>query len=180
MGGVKDSLKKLARGKGKCCYEPVHEAARNGDAKLLEFILKTSFNMNSKDEYGRTAWHLACIYGKTETAQLIIKNSKEFGIDLNAKIYSGWTAWHEACSNGQTETAQLLLKSSKEFGIDMNTKSNNGNTALHWACIYGRTETVQMILKNWKEFGIDIKAQNNHGKTALDIIKRRRDETANQ
>merc|ERR1711983_508406 len=45
---VKDSLKKLTRGKGKCRSEPVHEAARNGDAKLLEFILKTSFNMNSK------------------------------------------------------------------------------------------------------------------------------------
>ena len=79
LGKVIDSLKKLARGKGKCVQYPVHEVARNGDVKLMEFILKTSFDMNSKDEDGFTAWHWACIYGQTETAQLIIQNSKEFG-----------------------------------------------------------------------------------------------------
>ena len=69
---VKDSLKKFARGKGNCRSEPVHEAARNGDAKLLEFILRTSFDMNTKDGYGNTAWHLACRNGQTETVKLII------------------------------------------------------------------------------------------------------------
>merc|ERR1711884_806636 len=49
---VIDSLKKLARGKGKCCKYPVHEAAKNGDVKLMEFILKTSFDMNTKDGVG--------------------------------------------------------------------------------------------------------------------------------
>ena len=73
---VKDSLKKLARGKGKCSPRPVHEGARNGDVKLVEFILRTSFDMNSKDR-GRTAWHWACKNGRTDTAQLIIKNSKK-------------------------------------------------------------------------------------------------------
>merc|ERR1712095_160644 len=46
---VKDSLKKLARGKGKCRSDPVLEAAQNGYVKLVEFILKTSFDMNTKD-----------------------------------------------------------------------------------------------------------------------------------
>merc|ERR1712095_244675 len=45
LGKVKDSLKKLARGKGKCVSDPVHEAARNGYVKLMEFILRTSFDM---------------------------------------------------------------------------------------------------------------------------------------
>merc|ERR1712095_103559 len=45
LGKVKDSLKKLARGKGKCISDPVHEAARNGYVKLMEFILRTSFDM---------------------------------------------------------------------------------------------------------------------------------------
>ena len=53
LGKVKDSLKKLARGKGKCRSEPVHEAARNGDVKLIEFMIKTSFDMNTKySRYG--------------------------------------------------------------------------------------------------------------------------------
>ena len=167
---VKDSLIKLASGKGKCRSHPVVEAAKNGDVKLIEFALRTSYDMNAKDVIGNTALHQACCYGRTETAQLIIQNSKEFGIDLNAKSNSGRTGLHDACYYRQTETAQLLIQSSKEFGIDLNAKDNNGRTALHFACINGKTETVQMILKNWKEFGIDIKAQNNQGQTALDLI----------
>jgi len=180
---VKDSLKKLARGKGKCCLYPVHEAAENGDVKFMEFILRTSYDLNSKTWHlGRTAWHEACYYGQTETAQLIIQNSKDFvtkdevkrakglGIDLNAKDNSGNTALHLACRDGRTETAKLIIQNSKEFGIDLNAGNSDGRTALHVACKYRRTETVQMILKNWKEFGIDIRAQDNYGKTALDFI----------
>merc|ERR1712062_568161 len=177
---VKDSIKNLAEGKGKCVQYPVHEAAKNGDVKLMEFILKTSFDMNAKDCWGWTAWHLACKYGRTETTQVIIKNSKDFGIDLNAKHKWGSTAWHLACRVGETETVQLIIQNSKNFGIDLNAKDDFGRTALHWACINGLTETVQMILKNWKEFGIDIKAQNNDGKTALDLIKNRDGEKYNQ
>merc|ERR1711860_443503 len=165
---VKDSLLRLARWNGKCCRYPVHEAAKIGALKLMEFILRTSFDMNTKDTYGNTAWHLACREGQTETDQLLIKSSKDFGIDLNAKDNSGSTGLHDACYFCQTETAQLLIKSSKDFGIDLNAKDNEGSTALHLACRYGKPETVQMILKNWKEFGIDIKAQDDDGQTALD------------
>merc|ERR1712062_568248 len=164
---VKDSLKKLARGKDKCVQYPVHEVAENGDVKLMEFILKTSFDMNAKDGWGWTALHLACLYGRIETAQLIIQNSKNFVIDLNAKDDFGRTAWHLACKYGKTETAQVIIKNSKNFDIDLNAKSNNGNTALHVACRDGQTETAQLIIQNSKEFGIDLNAKNNHGWTAL-------------
>jgi len=177
---VKDSLKKLARRNGKCCVYPVHQVAENGDVKLMEFILKTSFDMNAKDRWGNTALHLACWNGQTETAQLIIHYLKKLDIDLNAKNDCGDTALHLACIDGQTETAQLIIKNSIDFDIDLNAKSDYGRTPLHWACINGQTETVQMILKNWKEFGIDIKAQNNNGKTALDLIKRKEGERYDQ
>ena len=144
--------------------------------------------MNTKDKWGRTAWHLACIYGRTEIAQLIIRYSKDFGIDLNAKDKDGLTAWHLVCFCDQTETALVIIQNSKEVGIDLNAKNNSidrtTNTALHWACYSGKTKTVQMILKNWKEFGIDIKAQDNEGKTALDeindLINHWKDEESNQ
>merc|ERR1712062_54298 len=180
---VIDSLKKLARGKGKCDYLDyfsVHTAAQDGDVKLMEFILKASFYMNTKNSWGCTVWHDACYYGKKVTAQLIIKNSKDFGIDLNAKNDNGDTALHFACCNGETDTAQLIIHYSKDFVIDLNATDNSGWTAWHMACYNGQTEIVQMILKNWKEFGIDIKAQNNQGKTALDLINHRRGEEFNQ
>ena len=130
LENVNDSLKKIVRGNGKCFEYPVHEAAIDGDVRLMEFILRTSYDMNTKDELGSTVWHLACINGQTETAQLIIQNSKEFGIDLNAKDNDGSTALHWACSNGQTETVQMILKNWKEFGVDIKAQDNQGQTAL--------------------------------------------------
>ena len=160
---VKNSLKKLARGKGKICSDPVHEAARNGDVKLIEFIIKTSFDMNTKDSrYGWTALQVACTNGKTETVQLIIQNSKDFGIDLNAKDNRGNTAWHYACQYGRTEIAQLIIQYSKDFGIDLNAA-----TAWLSACYEGHTETAELIIQNSKDFGIDLNAKDEDGSTAL-------------
>ena len=79
---------------------------------------------------GWTAWHLACEYGLTETAQLLIPSSKDFGIDLNAKNNGGRTALHLACIYGKTETVQMILKNWKEFGIDIKAQDNQGKTAL--------------------------------------------------
>merc|ERR1712062_78376 len=109
-----------------------------------------------------------CKNGQSDTVQMILKNWKEFGIDLNAENNMGMTALHWACFYGKTGIAQLIIQNSE--GIDLNVKDNNGNTSLHLACRMCKTETVQMILKNWKEFAIDIRAQNNQGKTALDLI----------
>merc|ERR1711860_291046 len=75
---VKDSLLRLIRWNGKCCPYPVHKAAKIGAVKLMEFLLRTSFDMNTKGDFEGTAWHYACLTGKTETAQLIIETSKEF------------------------------------------------------------------------------------------------------
>ena len=72
----------------------------------MDFILKTSFDMNTKDDFGRTGWHWACIYGKTETAQLIIQSSIEFGIDLNAKDLVGNTI---IAQDNQGRTALNLI-----------------------------------------------------------------------
>ena len=79
---------------------------------------------------GETALHKACLNGKTETAQLLIKFSKEFGIDLNAKDEDGRTGLHWACSDARTETVQMILKNWKEFGIDIKAQNNQGQTAL--------------------------------------------------
>merc|ERR1712062_551482 len=87
-------------------------------------------DLNAKSNGGSTAWHLACEYGQTEIAQLIIQNSENFGIDLNAKDDFGRTALHEACFNGETETVQMILKNCKEFGIDIKAQNDDGKTAL--------------------------------------------------
>jgi len=168
---VKRSLEKLGRGTGKCCEYPIHEAVNIGAVKLMEFLFRTSYDMNTKNTgWKDTALHLACEYGRTEIAQLILQYSKDLGIDLNAKNCIGRTAWHLACLRGKIEIAQLILQYSKDSDIDLNAKDKFGGcTAFYLACYNGQTETVRMILKIWKEFGIDLKAQDNDGRTPLDL-----------
>ena len=166
---VNDSLEELVRENGTCCRYPVHEAARNGALRLMEFLFKTSYFTNTKEwNNGMTPWHEACKNGRTETVQLILRNSKDFGIDLNAGNDYGVTAWHLACWNGNAETAELIIKSSKDFGIDLNAKDDFGVRAWNWTCGLGRTETAQLIIKSSKDFVIDLNVGNDYGITAWD------------
>merc|ERR1712029_207436 len=112
---VKDSLKKLAEGKGKCVEYPVHQVARNGYVKLMEFILRTSFDLNTKDDIGWTALHLACRNGQTETAQLIIQNSKEFGIDIKAQNNQCKTALDRIKNRDGEKYNQIKKMLEKEY-----------------------------------------------------------------
>jgi len=82
-----------------------------------------------------TALHWACLYDRTETVQLIIRISKDFGIDLNAKDNSGRTAFAIACWGPNsccenTKTVKMMLKNWKEFGIDIKAPNNRGETIL--------------------------------------------------
>merc|ERR1711860_260285 len=126
---VKDSLQNLLRENGECCKYPVHEAAKIGAVKLMEFILRTSYDMNTKDNNGWTAWHLACIYGQTETAQLItekiLKNWKEVGIDIKAQDNEGKTAldlcgpWNQIKKMLEKEYSQIdVTESVQNLNLD--------------------------------------------------------------
>ena len=128
---IKDSLQTLVRDNGECCRYPVHQAAENGDVKLMDLVLNTSYDLNAEGCLGRTPLHEACINGKTEIVQLLITSSKDFNIDLNARDDNGWIPLHMACINGKTEIVQLLITSSKDFNIDLNARDDGGRTALH-------------------------------------------------
>ena len=158
---------------------PVHYAASlpvNNASKLMKIIFNTSYDLNDRNEDGYTVFHCACAYGRTELAELMIKSSKDFNIDLNAKTVWRWThmnrdtetAFYLACKNDCHEVVELMIKSSKDFNIDLNARTDS--LALHTACFHGYTKTVRAILRNWKEFGIDIKAEER-GRNALEITK---------
>ena len=68
---VRDSIAKLVLEHGKCCSWPVHEAAKIGAVKLMEIILNTSYDLNTRDDKGRTALHSAYDNGRTEIGKQI-------------------------------------------------------------------------------------------------------------
>ena len=158
---VKDSIRKLVTDEHKCLYLPLHQAASNGDVKLMELILNTSVDLNAKTSSGHTALHLAYQYGRTEIVQLLITSPKDFSIDLNARNINRCSALHLACKNSRTETVELMIKSSKDYNIDLNAKDDMERTPFHLACFHGNAETVELLIKSSIDFSIDLNAKGD-------------------
>ena len=161
---IKDSLYMI---NGKHLEYPIHQAAGHGALKLMEFILTTSFDMNSIDQHGKNIFQVACQNGKIEIVNLLIESTKH-DIDLNARDNHGATALLLASKQGRTETVKLLIElSTKNDGIDLNARDNKGWSALKLACYFGRTGIVKSLIELSTEYAIDLHARDNKGGTSL-------------
>ena len=110
---------------------PVHNIARTGRVKVMEFILQTSYNCNSFGDCGQSVFHAACLSRSLEMVQLIIRSSKERNINLNAlTAHLKNTAFHLACLSRNFDTVKFLLENYKELGINIKKRNGLGQTAL--------------------------------------------------
>jgi len=102
-------------------------ACENGHSKIAEMIIQksTKFNieLNTKDLWGMTAFHMACQWGHSKIVEMLIKKSADFDFDLNAKTAEGWTAFHLAHQFGH-KSIEEMLQSSK-FSLSEETTFNN-------------------------------------------------------
>ena len=62
-------------------------ACENGHFKmanmLIEKATKLKIDVNARNEYQRTPFHLVCKYGNFEISQMLLNESTELHIDLN-------------------------------------------------------------------------------------------------
>ena len=87
---------------------------------LLERIENMEIKLNATDNIGRTAFMLACIFGRKDIVQILLDNL-ERNIDLNARNQWGETAFICACNWGRKDVVKLLVQHSKTKGIDIST-----------------------------------------------------------
>ena len=84
-----------------------------------------------------------------EVVELLIRSSKDHGIDLSSIDHSGSTALHYAfCLRRNLVIAKLIFENYKDLGIDLKHKNNDGRTALDYL-IRGNDRHWD---KDWKEF----------------------------
>ena len=134
-------------------------AAGEGRETVIQFLLENGVNIAAKDEYERTALHLAAEKGHEAVARLLL----EKGADIAAKNDDGWTVLHLAARNGHEAVASLLL----EKGADVAAKDSREWTALHLAAIYGHEAMARLLL----EKGVDVAAIDCDGWTALRLAR---------
>ena len=117
------------------------------------------FDVNMKDNDGKTALMYAVDRGDYNTVKLLLDN----GADVNMKYNYGRTALMYAVDRGDYNTIKLLL----DNGADVNMQNKYGRTALMYAVGREDYNTVKLLLDN----GADVNMKNNDGDTALDYAK---------
>jgi ankyrin repeat protein len=118
---------------------PIHEAARDGDLKTVESLLKDHPDLvSSKDEkYGQTPLHIAAFNDHLDVAKLLLANKA----DVNTKANNGSTALHLAAAKGNKDMVELLLASK----ADINAVDNDGWSPLHTAVTWGHKDIEDLL-----------------------------------
>jgi len=132
---------------------PVFWAARKGDLALMKLFFETSFDMNTRedDEDSNTIFSEACAYSESsEMVQLIMRSSKDHGIDLNLPNVWG-SPFHGACFYASQEITKLIFENYKEFGIDIIHENEHYFCALD-TLIYRLHEEERDNKEDWEEF----------------------------
>lgn len=174
--------------------EPIHDAARKGDAKKVKALLQADPKaISAKDKNGDTPLHVAALHGQFEVAQALL----DAGADVNAKNnYGPFTPGdlgHQLYSNNHQDPVVLLsahgvdqrdMKNGytpldlAEFsvnhkkmvallvskGADVNAQAASGATALFWAVLRDQKDDAQFLL----DHGANVNLPDAYGDTILD------------
>lgn len=137
-------------------YTPLHIAAEQGYAELVEFLLGThGIQTNLRTANGETAVQLARI------------SRDETGDPTSLRLLrSGRTTLHHATNAGRLDEMHHILRNSN---VDMlNATDRFGNTALHLAARNGDLNAVRVLTGR---SGIDLRARNYNQQTAFQLAR---------
>jgi len=120
-----------------------------------------SADIDTKDEDGNTAVHLAVAHNQIRILEYLIDRD----VNIDGQNRQKRTPLHIACYKGYGEITHLLV----EAGADLNLQDCDGNSALHFCAAFGNTELVTLLIKR----EADLKLRNSKKQTASEISKNR-------
>jgi cytohesin len=132
----------------------LHLAARKGDPKLIELLLKHGIDVNVCARDLSSSIPL-CHAGSRQAAEILIAN----GADLSWRDESGGTVLHSLVRRGTIDAAKVII----EHGVDVNAQNNFGSMALHVIAEHGSKEMAEVIVAK----GANLNIKDNKGFTPL-------------
>ncbi|KAK5644313.1 hypothetical protein RI129_005613 [Pyrocoelia pectoralis] len=118
----------------------LHFAAEKGNDDILEVLLSTSMDINSRNNEGDTPLHLSIKRGYTSAAELILTK----GADPNIADGRNNTCLHSAVTGGAEDLVKSLLK----HGANANAANNDNETPITRAQRSGHLSIVTLLLTN--------------------------------
>ncbi|KAK9891335.1 hypothetical protein WA026_014578 [Henosepilachna vigintioctopunctata] len=146
-------------------WTPLHCAARKGNARMVDILLKLGADVNKTTNYGSTPILFACQASCGNCIETILR----YKPDLNKKNSLGETPLNTFIKNYRYLDRYAILKKMLDGGADPNTTDRDGNSALSiLAGIFIETSFVKSnIGKLLIQYDGDVNAKNKEGITAL-------------
>ncbi|XP_050411714.1 ankyrin repeat and SOCS box protein 13 [Patella vulgata] len=136
---------------------PLHRAAREGRAEILQNLLKTeAFAVNCASPDLVRPLHEACIYGRLQCVKILV----EAGAEVNVRNIDGATPLCDACSNGSLPCIEYLL----DHGAIVNPPLLM-TSPLHEAVLRDNVDCIELLIKA----GARVDASDCHFGTPLHI-----------
>lgn len=135
-------------------FTPLHLAAANGHKEIVEFLLTTKADVNSRDNAGSTPLHQVSAAGgqHNDIVELLLKH----GAEVDAADRQGLTPLHYATLADN----QDAVKSPLDHGANPNAKDNKvGDTPLIMAAGKGYKEVAELLLAH----GADVNLTDEKG-----------------
>jgi ankyrin repeat protein len=123
----------------------LHVASQHAKkTEILDVILETGdFDINGRDEEGKTALYYAMLDKNVETEAVRYLLGK--GADPTTRANNGFTPFHMAAAfSRESDILDLFLATNKKFDIDFRNQS--GRTALHMAAMESNSATAEFLL----------------------------------
>ena len=86
--------------------DPIHDAAKAGDAKQVEVLIAGGVEVDAKDDLGRTILLIATEHGDIVIVELALTK----GADVKARRNNGTTALHLAAEHNRLAIAKVLVE----------------------------------------------------------------------
>lgn len=118
--------------------EKLFNAAVDGDADRVHFLLSRGANIQAKDQQNCIPCERSAKAGQIETTNILIDFSG------NARAYFGTRSLLAAAKYGQIPLAVNLLVG----GIEVNSTDDKGHSALHYAAEHGQPEMIRALRDN--------------------------------
>jgi uncharacterized protein len=123
---------------------PLHWAAHNNDAALVDKLLKAGADAKAKNEFGATPMSEAALNANTEIIEKLLKA----GADPDSPSADGQTALMLIARSNNVAAAKLLL----DHGAHVNAKELQKNqTALMWAAAQNQGPMVRELVAHGAE-----------------------------
>ncbi len=120
---------------------PLHFAAYNGHAEVLELLLKDGANVDERNANNSTPLHFAAQEGHVKAVELLLKHNAD--TSLQSDVNGGYTALHFAADEGHVEVVELLI----EKGANIDARNNDGYKPIHLAAKEDHIEIVELLSK---------------------------------